>query len=127
LAKNTAGAGSEGLSEQFGETVSALAAGVLPENRRNGKASLTLADSIDTVNPANPETVSWLLVPSLRNFLKAVGNTPKAERFFPVFLFSESCAGIGMKEARRTWEKIRTIESSNTGRDSLGMFPETLF
>jgi hypothetical protein len=56
-----------------------------------------------------------------------VKHTPKAEQFFPVFLFSETSTGIGIEEARKTWQKIRDIEGSNTGRDSLGMFPETLW
>jgi hypothetical protein len=125
LEKNTSFAGSKRqFSERLKENVSNLAARILPENRRNGKGSLTLAE---TANSSDPAAIRWLMIPSLRNFLKTVKNTPEAERFFPVFLFSETSAGIGMKEARKAWEKIRTIESSNTGRDSLGMFPATLF
>jgi hypothetical protein len=110
------------FSEEFRGNISTLAARIFPGNRPNGKTSLVLAET--TAHSIDPTAARWLMIPSLRNFLRAVKDTPKAERFFPAFLFSETCTGIGMEEARKTWEKIRAIESSNTGRDSLGMFPE---
>jgi hypothetical protein len=110
------------FSEQFRKNIASFAAGIFPRNGRNGngRESLILAE---TVSSATPAAVHWLMVPSMRNFLQVLKNTPKAERFFPVYLLSESYTGIGMETARETWEEIRNIEGAVTGRDSLGMFP----
>jgi hypothetical protein len=69
-----------------------------------------------------PSTNRWILLPSLRNLSPVIRNSPLVEQIFQILLFARFYTGTGEESARKSWERLRRIEMSNTGRDSLGMF-----
>jgi hypothetical protein len=70
-----------------------------------------------------PDTGRWIFVPSIRQLSQVIKRSPVAAKIFQIFMFGGFYTGIGAESERETWEKLRWIEMSNVGTDSLGMYP----
>jgi hypothetical protein len=108
------------MTEIFKANIETAAKRLVPEwgKGRNDNKLLVLVNKFD-----QPETGRWILVPSLRHLPSAVQKAPLLEKLFMMLLYSRFYTGVGEETARKTWDRLRQIEMSNTGRDHLGMYP----
>jgi hypothetical protein len=113
------------MTEEIETNVVRAMTRLLPEwgKERSEKSVLILIDKFE-----DPYTSRWMLVPSLKHLSSVVRNAPLVEQIFRMLLFGRPYAGIGIENMKRVWERLRRIEMSNTGRDSLGFYPgNTIF
>ena len=110
------------LAEQFKDSIGAVMERISPSPWRTWKSSgnvaLVLIERFDN-------TGRWLMVPSLLGLERSAGGSLSSwmEMMFRMILYANPYAGVGDDSARKTWEHLRRLEISNTGRDSLGMYP----
>jgi hypothetical protein len=106
------------MTEEFKANIDAVAKRLLPAWGSVEKKLLVPIEKFEA-----PYTSRWILAPSLQNLARALRGVPVVEQVFKVLLFSRFYTGTGSENARKTWESIRRIEQTNTGRDSLGTYP----
>jgi hypothetical protein len=115
------------MTEQFKANIETAAKRLLPEWKENGEQLLFPLENFE-----QPYTSRWIFVPLLRNLSRSLQNfyalensAKKIEKIFQFFLLSRFYMGTGAGNAQKAWEKLRRLEMSNVGRDSLGMYPGT--